>query len=134
MRSLTRDYNPAVHSSRLRRRCLAVMLSFIATVVMTLLAPFVSPIAYEVVCSANGHRLIAVNSDRDVQDAGTPTSLADGSGHCPLCMPAAPPPPFIVLHVEPVQPLAHVLESVPAARLASLVGAPLPARGPPLLS
>ncbi len=133
MRRLS-DTIATVHSYRRRRRALAVMLSFIATVFVTLLAPFVSPIAYEVVCSANGHRLIAVNSDRDVQDAGAPTSLGDGAGHCPLCMPAAPPPAFVVLHFEPVQPLAHVLQGIPAARLASLVGAPLPARGPPVLS
>ena len=100
---------------------------------VTLLAPFVSPVSYEVICSAQGHRLIAVDAHRDVQDATTPGHV-DGAGHCPLCMPAAPPPAFVFAHVDPVQPLAHVLGGIPAARLASLVGAPLPARGPPALS
>ena len=36
--------------------------------------------------------------------------------------------------VEPVQPLAYVLQSIPAARIASLTAAPLPARGPPVFS
>ena len=95
---------------------------------MTLLAPFVSPITYELVCSASGHRMIAVDADRNVQPAAQ-----DGAGHCPLCMPAAPPPAFVAWDLDPVQPLAHALQGMPAARLASLVGAP-PARGPPLLS
>jgi hypothetical protein len=33
----------------------------------------------------------------------------------------------------PVQPLAYVLRSIPAARLAARTAAPLPARGPPTL-
>lgn len=110
------------------------MLSFIATVLVTLLAPYVSPVHEELVCSASGHRLITVNGDRDVQDQGGHGLHGDGSGHCPLCMPAAPPPAFVAWAAEPVQPLAHVLQSIPAARLAGLVGAPLPARGPPPLS
>ena len=128
---------PAVHISRLRRYASVVLLSFIATVCVTLLAPFVSPVTYELLCSASGHKLIAVTSDRDIVDVSGMPSMGthgDGSGHCPMCMPAAPPPVFVTWDFVAVQPLAHVRQSIPAARLASLVGAPLPARGPPLLT
>ena len=123
--------------SSVRRRASLVLLSFLATVFVTVLAPFVQPVSYELLCSASGHKLVALTSDHDVVDAsGVPGSGLhdDGSGHCPLCMPAAPPPALVAWDFVPVQPLAHVRESIPAARLASLVGAPLPARGPPLLS
>ena len=122
---------------RLRRFASAVLLSFVAAVCVTLLAPFIHPVSYELLCSASGHKLVAVSIDRNVVDASGPLSPGthdDGSGHCPLCMPAAPPPPFVAWDFDPVQPLAHVQRSIPAARLVSLVGAPLPARGPPVLS
>jgi len=37
----------------------------------------------------------------------------------------------VQLRVAPAQPLAYALRSIPAARLAWLTAAPLPARGPP---
>lgn len=104
------------------------------------LAPFVHPVAYELVCSAAGNKLVAVADHAGVEhglgehdgvDGGGTSSHDDHAAHCPLCMPAGAPPAMHVLVAEPVQPLAHVLQSIPAARLASLVGAPLPARGPP---
>jgi hypothetical protein len=54
---------------------------------------------------------------------------------CPLCATSsAPPPPVLRLSAEPAQPLAHVLQSIPAAHIAALTAAPLPARGPPAFS
>jgi hypothetical protein len=123
--------------ARLRRHASAVLLSFLATVCVTLLAPFVHPISYELLCSASGRTIVAVTADRlAVDGSGLPSTGLhdDGSGHCPLCTPAAPPPAFVALDFTPVQPLARVQQSIPAARLAGLVGAPLPARGPPILS
>ena len=97
------------------------------------LAPFVHPVAYAVVCSATGNRMVAVVDHAVVDDGGGP-SHEDHAAHCPLCMPAGVPPGVVAWDASPVQPLAHVRQSIPAARLASLVGAPLPARGPPLAS
>ena len=95
-------------------------------VCVTIVAPLLHPVSYEEVCSASGVKhLVAVDDGIPVHDAH------DHAAHCPLCMPAGAPPSFFVLHIEPSQPLAHVRQSIPAARLASLVGAPLPARGPP---
>lgn len=115
-----------------RRRARFVLASFITAVVVTLLAPLVHPVAYALVCSVTGTKLIAT-ADHAVVDDGT-SSHDDHTAHCPLCMPAGAPPSFVAWELTTVQPLAHVQQSIPAARLASLVGAPLPARGPPLAS
>ena len=104
-----------------------------AVVCVTLMAPFVHAVDYERVCSVQGDRLVAV----DANDHGVPAShepATDHAAHCPLCLPAGVPPAFVAWQAEPVQPLGHVLRPIPAAHLAGLVGAPLPARGPPSLS
>jgi hypothetical protein len=113
---------------RLRRRARFALASFVAAVLVTLLAPLVHPLAYELVCSAQGSKMIVQGDAVDHHDAG------DHAAHCPLCMPAGAPPVAFHWDSTSVQPLAHVQQSIPAARLASLVGAPLPARGPPLAS
>lgn len=118
---------PAKLPRRLHRQAALVLAAFVATVCLTLLAPFVHAGSFAVVCSAQGNKVVAL-------DAGGRTVDEHGA-HCPLCMPVgAPPPTVIVWNAATDQPLAHVQHSIPAARLASLVGAPLPARGPPHLS
>jgi hypothetical protein len=54
---------------------------------------------------------------------------------CPLCATnLAPPTPFVCLTATPIQPLAYVMQSIPAAHIASLTAIPPPARGPPAFS
>lgn len=50
---------------------------------------------------------------------------------CPLCLFGDAAPSFDWPLLSNAQPLAHALRPIEAARLASLTGAPLPARGPP---
>ena len=120
---------------RLCSRSLAarVLASFVAAIAVALLAPFVHPVAFALVCSAQGSKLI-VQGDVDADHGAGPSSGDDHAAHCPLCMPMGAPPSTIVPDFTPPQVLAFVQQSIPAARLASLVGAPLPARGPPVLS
>lgn len=99
-----------------------------------LLAPFVQPLAYAVVCSANGSKLVATVDAHDPGANSAPDTGVDHTAHCPLCLGTGAPPAIVARDAEPAQPLAHVLRPIPAAHLASLVGAPLPARGPPVLS
>ncbi len=120
----------STRSSSFRQRVARVLALYCATVVVLVLAPFVHPVAYELLCSIDGHRLVVV-TDAGIVDAGDPAAHADPAGHCPLCMPGGAPPGLVAWDSEPVQPLADMRRSVPAARLASLLGAPLPARGPP---
>ena len=53
---------------------------------------------------------------------------------CPLCLQLDAPPPALPAYARPPlpQPLRHALQPIPAARIAAITGAPLPARGPPL--
>lgn len=80
--------------------------------------------SFEMVCSGAAGMKLVVHDDGGALKAPVPD--------CPLCLQHAylPPPP--VLAMRPVQrPLGHALRPVPAARIAELAAAPLPARGPP---
>jgi len=90
-------------------------------------SPVVKPQAAQLVCSGAGAMQLVVPQGDDGQPPSTHTF------DCPLCAAVAPPPPVI----EPATfllPLGHVLQPIPAARLAARIAAPLPARGPPLLA
>jgi len=90
-------------------------------------SPVVKPQAAQLICSGSGAMQIVVPAGDDGQPPSTHTF------DCPLCAAVAPPPPLVATAAF-LQPLGHVLQSVPAARLAARTAAPLPARGPPLAS
>jgi len=109
------------NASFLARLVLAWFALFIGAAVAS---PMVNPVGVDLVCTASGGAKLMVQGD-----AGEKTT-----GHtldCPLCATGAPPPlgSCAAVH-EPA--IAHVLQSIPAARIAALTAAPLPARGPPL--
>lgn len=89
-------------------------------------SPIVHPKAMEIVCSAEGLVKIVVTSDD-----GQTLEMGQHTLDCALCLPVSAPPPSATFSAKLPQPLAHALRPVVAARLAALVGAPLPARGPP---
>lgn len=92
-------------------------------------SPLVKPQTLEVICTGMGVMKLQVQTDDGSQ--GVLSSAMD----CPLCvLNTAPPPPAANVAVAPVQALAYALQSIPAARLAYLTAAPLPARGPPAFS
>lgn len=93
-------------------------------------SPIVKPQGMDVICTGMGMmKLQAAPADDGSPDLLTLTL------DCPLCAHlSAPPPPLVRLRAEPAQPLAYVLQSIPAAHIASLTAAPLPARGPPAFS
>lgn len=62
-------------------------------------------------------------------DAGSTAS--QHSIDCVLCCVAADAPPTPLSFAPPALPLGHVLQSIPAARIAAITAAPLPPRGPP---
>jgi len=51
---------------------------------------------------------------------------------CPACLPLIAPPAADVLAQLPTGHLSHVLQALPAARLASLLDQPWQARAPPI--
>ena len=92
-------------------------------------SPLVKPQTLEVICTGMGVMKLMVQTDDGAQ--GVQSSAMD----CPLCvLNTAPPPPVTHFVVAPAQPLAYMLQSIPAAHISSLTAAPLPARGPPAFS
>ena len=96
-------------------------------------SPLVNPQAVELVCSGNGVMKVIIKSDDGVKEvsAFSPTGGVSHVLDCPMCATLAAPPPVVKLNAEPNQALSYALQTIPAARMAALVGAPLPARGPP---
>lgn len=90
-------------------------------------SPALTPGSVQVVCSAGGVMKLVVQHDDDAR-----TGVLPGMD-CPLCAPVIPPPAPRVHAFDPPCALAHALEPAPAARIAWLTRAPLPARGPPLV-
>ena len=119
-----------MHALRTTRNLARLLLVWFALFLgATVAAPLVAPQSLEIICSGTGMTKVLVKSvDGTVE---TPSSAAMD---CPLCAPGGvPPTPAVALEVRPAQPLAYALRSIPAARIAALTSAPLPARGPPSL-
>jgi hypothetical protein len=106
-----------------------VLVWFALSIGVAIASPLVKPQAMELVCSSAGVMKLLVKTDDGSKE------VASGTMDCPLCATnMAPPPPVARLSAEPAQPLAYVQQSIPAAHIASLTAAPLPARGPPAFS
>jgi hypothetical protein len=91
-------------------------------------SPMILGTSFELVCSSTGPAHVLVKVDGDVHEMG------DGQMDCPLCLPGGAPPPAVPM-LQPAamtQPLGRIMAAIPAARLAAMVSAPLPPRGPPL--
>ena len=104
-----------------------VLVWFVCALGVAVASPIVKPQAMELVCSSAGAVKLFVQTDDGLQEMGSHTL------DCPLCLVGGVPPPQARASAAPVQPLAYVLRSIPAARLAARTAAPLPARGPPTL-
>lgn len=105
-----------------------VLVWFALSIGAAIASPLIKPQAMELVCSGSGAMKLLVK---------TGDGTKEQSGHtldCPLCAALSAPPSVVRLTAEPPQPLAHVLQSIPAANIASLTAPPLPARGPPAFS
>lgn len=107
-----------------------VLATFAICLIANLVATLVAPTAVQQICSATKSVKVVV-----AQADGTPSvdTRAHGDGHCPLCVvPALPVAPIRLPAFE--GGVAHFSVGLPAARLAALVGAPLPPRGPPAIA
>lgn len=118
----------ALRNARLLARLVLVWLALSLGVAIA--SPLVKPQAMELICSGSGVMKLVLQSD-DASSQDAPGYTLD----CPLCLTGgAPPPPTVRLTAQPAQPLAYALQSIPAATIAALTAAPLPARGPPAFS
>lgn len=107
-----------------------VLACFLVAVGVATAAPLVHPKAMELVCSAGG-AIQWVTVDTDTQGDGDAPTMGLHTLDCALCLPVAlPATPVLPPVMAPPPPLraVHPFES---AEIAALLGAPLPARGPP---
>ena len=109
---------------RARRLARLVLAWFALSLGVAIAAPLVKPADIMVICSGAGAIKLMVKGDAG--DKGTAHTL-----DCPLCSGLQGPPPIVSVALPDIAPLAHVLEPTVAARIAALIAAPLPARGPP---
>jgi hypothetical protein len=105
------------------------LLWFALTLGAAVASPMVNPQTELVICTGAGMLKVVLADDGSVTTA--PTDAGEGY-FCPLCMVGGAPAPVVVNTVEPHQPLSHVLQSIPAAIIATLPCAPPSARGPPI--
>ena len=105
-----------------------VLVWFALFVGVAVASPLVKPETVHLVCSAIGDvKLVQVDAaGADVDRAAAHTAL-----DCPACLRLIAPPMADVLAELPAGHLSHVLQPLPAARLASLLGQPWQARAPP---
>ncbi len=119
-----------LHSLRNAHRLTRFMLVWFALFVGAAVAsPLIKPEAVQLVCSAvGGVKLVQVEAAGvDVDGTVAHTAL-----DCPACLPLIAPPVTDRLAPLPTGSLSHVLQPLPAARLASLLGQPWQARAPPI--
>jgi hypothetical protein len=87
----------------------------------------IKPENLQMVCATGGvMKMVNTSSDDGKVDV---TASMD----CPLCATVTAPPPPLSIHFEKLSPLAHALQPVVAAHIASVTAPPLPSRGPPAL-
>jgi hypothetical protein len=110
----------------LARLVLAWLLLFVG---MATVAPVMAADPTQAVCSASGVVKTLGQADQDGATAASHHTL-----ECLLCCTSSLPPSPVWHGAQPPQPLGHVLQSIPAARLAAITAAPLPARGPPAVA
>ncbi len=92
-------------------------------------SPLVKPEAVHLVCSAMGGVKLVQG---DAAGAEVDGVVAHSALDCPACLPLIAPPVADMLVPLPTGHLSHVLQPLPAARLASLLGQPWQARAPPI--
>lgn len=128
--------------SRLRnthRLILAVLLLYVATLGVAMAAPLLKAQGSNILCTSTGIKYVSAAGE--ITDAigllsqdGKPSKMQGHSLECALCVPTGITPDLPVLDAPaPIHSLSYATRAIPAARLASLVSAPLPARGPPYI-
>lgn len=105
-----------------------VLAWFVLFVGMAAASPLLKPGPTELICSGSGI-LKAIPGNTAVGDQAQPVS--QHTLDCLMCFSLDAPPTLVSLPVAPRLPLGRLLQSIPAARIAALTAAPLPARGPP---
>jgi hypothetical protein len=116
-----------MHALRTSSTLIRLVLAWFAlTLGVAMASAIIAPKTMEMICSDGGTmKVIVVDKNGDIVEAGQHTL------DCAMCLPASLPAAAVASQVAQPQPLAHALTPIEEARIAALVGAPLPPRGPP---
>ena len=106
-----------------------VLVWFALSIGAAVASPLIKPQDILLICTGSGAMKVLVTADD-----GSIQEVASRAIDCPLCMTPGAPPPVARVTAEPAQPLGYALQGIPAAHIAWLTAAPLPARGPPTFS
>lgn len=88
----------------------------------------IQPGNLQMVCSAGGAvKWLDINGEEG-------QTQASASMDCPLCASVSAPPATQTVQFEPPSSLAHALQALAQAHIASATAAPPPSRGPPASS
>ena len=112
---------------QLRHLTRFVLVWFALSLGVAMASSLVAPKATELVCTSGGMLKIV---SLDGNDSIGPSH---GQMDCALCAPMALPPAPCTVQLVQVSPIAHALQPVAAAHIASATAPPLPSRGPPAL-
>ncbi len=117
---------------RLRRAnklVIAVLFLYGLTLGVAMAAPMIAGKGISMLCTSTGIKF--VNESGKIVDGKATTHTLE----CSFCVPTGIAPELPLIEVcPPVHALSYATQSIPAARLAAIVSAPLPARGPPLFN
>lgn len=91
-------------------------------------SPLIKPQAMELICASSGAMKLVFQTD------GSTSETAPHTLDCSLCVSLGAPPPVFKFAIGLTPSLVYALKGITQAHIAALVGAPLPARGPPLFS
>jgi hypothetical protein len=112
-----------------------VLMLYVLTLGVAITSPMMNPQAMAIVCTSTGVKLIDISVGKTQSDSGKGSASMGHLLDCPMCLATSlPASVFNTTSVEPPHLLSYVLQAIPAARLASITAAPLPARGPPDLN
>lgn len=119
-------HNCGMHTLRSSKFIAKLVLVWFALFLGTAIASaIIKPGSMQMVCSpGGGMKMVDTSSD----DGEFKTSAGMD---CPLCASVTAPPPPLSVRFEKSSPLAHALQPIAAAHIASVTAPPLPSRGPP---
>ncbi len=112
-----------------RRLIIAVLFLYGLTLGIATAAPMINGEGISMICTSTGIKFVT-ESGKIVDGKATMHTL-----DCSFCMPSAITPSLPQIDVvPPVHTLSYATQSIPSARLAAIVSAHLPPRGPPALN
>lgn len=112
-----------------RRMIIAVLFLYGLTLGIATAAPMINGEGISMICTSTGIKFVSESGK--IVDGKATTHTLD----CSFCMPSAITPSLPQIDVTPpVHALSYATQSIPSARLAAIVSAPLPPRGPPALN